>query len=176
MKDSWKSGNSYEYFMGRWSSLAAQGFLDWLSPAHGLKWLDVGCGSGALSEAVIQSYKPETLLAIDHSNKFVHVAQKRLGSKAICKVGNAVDLPIEDCSVELTVSGLVFNFLPDVGKALTEMKRVTANGGTVAIYFGIMPARWTSFRYFGKRQQSLEMRHLYLTKLLDFRTATLMHL
>ena len=134
MKDSWKSGDSYEYFMGRWSSLAAQGFLSWLSPSHDLKWLDVGCGSGALSEAAIHGFKPASLLAIDHSKEFVHTAQKRLGNKAICKVGSAVDLPIEDCSVELSVSGLVFNFLPDVGKALAEMKRVTANGGTVAIY------------------------------------------
>jgi ubiquinone/menaquinone biosynthesis C-methylase UbiE len=134
MKDSWKSGDPYEYFMGRWSSLAAQGFLDWLSPGHGLKWLDVGCGSGALSEAAIHGFQPENLIAMDQSEGFVLTAQKRLSSKAICKVGNAVDLPIEDCSVELTVSGLVLNFIPDVGKALAEMKRVTVDGGTVAIY------------------------------------------
>jgi ubiquinone/menaquinone biosynthesis C-methylase UbiE len=134
MNDSWKSGNPYEYFMGRWSSLAAQGFLDWLSPGHGLKWLDVGCGSGALSEAAIHRFKPENLIAIDQSEGFVLTAQMRLGSKAICKVGNAVDLPIEDSSVELTVSGLVLNFIPDAGKALAEMKRATTGGGTVAIY------------------------------------------
>jgi ubiquinone/menaquinone biosynthesis C-methylase UbiE len=134
MKDSWKYGDPYEYFMGRWSSLVAQGFLDWLSPGHGLKWLDVGCGSGALSEAAIHGFEPESLIAIDQSEAFVLTAQRRLGSKAICKIGNAVDLPIEDCSVELTVSGLVLNFVPVVCKALAEMKRVTADGGTVAIY------------------------------------------
>ena len=134
MKDSWQSGDSYEYFMGRWSTLAAHGFLNWLSPDHRLKWLDIGCGSGALSEAAIHGFSPASLLAIDHSKEFIYTAQKRLGSKATCKVGSAVDLPIEDCSVELTVSGLVFNFLPDVGKALEEMKRVTTDGGTVAIY------------------------------------------
>ena len=123
MKDSWKSGDPYEYFMGRWSSLAAQGFLNWLSPGHGLKWLDVGCGSGALSEAVIQGFEPEKLIAIDQSEAFVVTAQKRLGSKSICKVGNAVDLPVEDCSVDMTVSGLVLNFIPDTGKTFAEMKR-----------------------------------------------------
>ena len=134
MKDSWKSGDPYEYFMGRWSSLAARGFLDWLSPGHGLKWLDVGCGPGALSEAVIHGFGPAKLTAIDQSERFVRTAQRRLGGKAICRVGNAVDLPVEDCSVDLTVSGLVLNFISDVDDALAEMKRVTATGGTVAIY------------------------------------------
>ncbi|MGB5872259.1 MAG: methyltransferase domain-containing protein [Bacteroidota bacterium] len=134
MKDSWKSGDPYEYFMGRWSSLVVQGFLDWLSPGHGLKWLDVGCGPGALSEAAMLGFGPENLIAIDQSEGFVLTAQRRLGSKAICKLGNAIDLPIEDCSVDLTVSGLVLNFIPDVGSTLAEMKRVTADGGMVVIY------------------------------------------
>jgi ubiquinone/menaquinone biosynthesis C-methylase UbiE len=67
MKDSWKSGDPYEYLMGRWSNLAARGFLDWLSPAPGLKWLDVGCGSGTLSEKIKERYKPGGLTAIDQS-------------------------------------------------------------------------------------------------------------
>ncbi len=134
MQDSWKSSDPYEYFMGRWSSLAARGFLDWLSPAHGLKWLDVGCGSGALSEAAIHGFKPKSLLAVDQSEGFIQTVQRRLGGKAICRVGNAVDLPVADRSVDLTVSGLVLNFIPDGGKALREMKRVTVDGGTVAVY------------------------------------------
>jgi ubiquinone/menaquinone biosynthesis C-methylase UbiE len=133
-KDSWQTGDPYEYFMGRWSSLAAQRFLDWLSPDHGLKWLDVGCGSGALSEAAVQGFKPKKVLAIDQSEGFVLTAHRRLGIKAVCKVGNALDLPIKDNSVDLTVSGLVLNFIPHVGNALAEMKRVTVDGGTVAIY------------------------------------------
>ena len=134
MKDSWKSGDPYEYFMGRWSSLSAQVFLEWLSPKQGLIWLDVGCGSGALSESVINGYKPKSLIAIDQSVEFVRTAQMRLDGNAICKVGNALDLPIEDSSVDLTVSGLVLNFIPDVLKSLKEMMRVTVRGGTIATY------------------------------------------
>jgi len=120
--------------MGRWSSLAARGFLEWLSPGLGLRWLDVGCGSGALSEAVIRGFHPEHLIAIDQSEAFVQTAQKRLGNKAVCKVGNAMSLLVEDSSVDVTVSGLVLNFIPDAGKALAETKRVTSPGGTVAVY------------------------------------------
>lgn len=134
MEDSWKSGDPYEYFMGRWSSIAAHRFLKWLSPEHGLKWLDVGCGSGALSESAINGYKPQTLIAIDQSEEFVTTTQRRLNGNAICKIGNALDLPIEDSSVDLTVSGLVLNFVPNVEKSLAEMTRATVKGGTVAVY------------------------------------------
>jgi ubiquinone/menaquinone biosynthesis C-methylase UbiE len=134
MKDLWKAGDPYEQFMGRWSSLVAGEFLDWISPGHGLHWLDVGCGSGALSMAVMQRFKPENLTAIDQSQGFVLSAQKRLGARTICKVGSALELPMDDHCVDVTVSGLVLNFLPDINKALSEMTRVTKPAGLVAVY------------------------------------------
>jgi len=134
MKDPWDSSESYEYFMGRWSSLASQVFLAWLSPSPGLKWLDVGCGSGALSETIINDYNPASLTAIDQSEVYVMATQKRLRNQAICKVGDALDLPLEKSSVNLTVSGLVLNFLSDKEKALSEMMRVTIKGGMVAVF------------------------------------------
>jgi ubiquinone/menaquinone biosynthesis C-methylase UbiE len=134
MKDSWASSDPYEYFMGRWSRLVARLFIDWLSPPPGLKWLDVGCGSGALSEAVIRNNEPAEMTAIDQSEGFVAKAQKQLGNLARCRVGNALALPLEDSSVDITVSGLVLNFISEPEKALSEMRRVTAPGGTVALY------------------------------------------
>lgn len=90
MNDSWQSGDPYEYYMGRWSKLVAELFVDWLSPRSGLRWLDVGCGSGALSEAFINMHNPEAVTAIDQSEGFVSTAQQRLGNKDKCKVGNAI--------------------------------------------------------------------------------------
>jgi len=134
MKDSWQFGDPYEYYMGRWSKLVASQFVDWLSPKTGSKWLDVGCGTGALSEAIITRHNPETVIAIDQSEGFVRAAQQRLGSKASCKVGNAMSLPLDDASTDFSVSGLVLNFIPEPEKALAEMQRVTRKGGTVAVY------------------------------------------
>ena len=134
MKDTWNSSDPYEYFMGRWSKLVAIKFLEWLSPSEGLSWIDVGCGTGALSEIVIEKSKPEKIIAIDQSDGFVISTQKRLGNQAICKIGNALDLPVDDDNADMTISGLVLNFIPDVNKALLEMKRVTKNQGKVAIY------------------------------------------
>lgn len=134
MQDSWQSGNPYEYYMGRWSKLVAEQFVDWLSPKPGRRWLDVGCGSGALSEAVINRHDPGLVIAIDQSEGFVHTAQQRLGGKANCKVGNALSLPLDGASIDIAVSGLVLNFIPEPEKALAEMQRVTRKAGTVAVY------------------------------------------
>ncbi len=158
MKDSWLSGDSYEYFMGRWSSLVAESFTDWLSLSPGLEWLDVGCGSGALSEAVIKKHDPEKVTAIDQSAGFVATAQQRLGNRADCRRGNAFELPLEDSSVNVAISGLVLNFLPEPEKALSEMKRVTAPGGSVAVYVWDYAGKMDLLNYFWDTAVELDPR------------------
>lgn len=148
MQDSWQSGDPYEYYMGRWSKLVAEKFVDWLSPKSGLRWLDVGCGSGALSEAIVNRHNPETVVAIDQSEGFVHTAQQRLGSKVSCKVGNAMSLPLDDATINIAVSGLVLNFIPEAEKALSEMQRVTRKSGTVAVYIWDYAGKMEFLNYF----------------------------
>jgi ribosomal protein L11 methylase PrmA len=50
-REVWASGSGYEPFVGRWSRLVAREFLAWLAVPSGREWLDVGCGTGALSGA-----------------------------------------------------------------------------------------------------------------------------
>ncbi|TNF88194.1 MAG: class I SAM-dependent methyltransferase [Gammaproteobacteria bacterium] len=88
MKDAWESGDSYGKFMGRWSRLVGEKFIDWLAVPMVLKWLDVGCGSGALSQAIVPLQRPHTLYAVDQSLGFVRSAQARLGDNAICQGRN----------------------------------------------------------------------------------------
>jgi ubiquinone/menaquinone biosynthesis C-methylase UbiE len=148
MKDLWESGNPYEYFMGRWSRLVGQSFVDWLNVPPGKKWLDVGCGTGALSEAVLSKNNPTELIAIDQSEGFVNSAQQRLGSTAHCEVGNAMDLSFQDSRFDHVISGLVLNFIPEPEKALREMKRVTAPGGMVAVYIWDYSGKMEFLSYF----------------------------
>ncbi|MDX1343489.1 MAG: class I SAM-dependent methyltransferase [Reinekea sp.] len=134
MDDLWESGEPYEYFMGRWSEPVAQLFLKWLPGSEQATWLDIGCGTGALSYAIQQTQNPSTQTAIDQSAGFVELAQRRLGNKVQCETGNAMSLPFPDATFDNVVSGLVLNFLPEPETALREMARVTRVGGTVAIY------------------------------------------
>ena len=68
--DAWSAGDSYEAYMGRWSRRIAALFLDWLAPAPGQDWLDVGCGTGALSAAIIHRCDPNSVLGVEQSDGF----------------------------------------------------------------------------------------------------------
>jgi SAM-dependent methyltransferase len=133
-KDKWDSGDPYEYFMGRWSKLMALEFLTWINLPHSLSWLDIGCGTGALSEMIYQHCKPSHLTCIDPSDEFLTQAKERLDSQGEFIVGSATDIPREDNSIDVVVSGLALNFFPDLKSALTEMKRISKPGGIIAAY------------------------------------------
>lgn len=134
MKVTWESGDAYELYMGRWSRLVAKPFLDWLQPAPGLRWLDVGCGTGPLSDIILNHYRPAELYAVDQSENFIKTAQLRLRQGIQLRVGEATALPVEDNAVDMTVSGLLLNIPPAPDEVLREMVRVTGDGGTVAAY------------------------------------------
>ncbi|HKH63772.1 MAG TPA: class I SAM-dependent methyltransferase [Flavitalea sp.] len=134
MDDTWNSSDPYEYFMGRWSKLIAPMFLNWLSCPHNLSWLDLGCGTGALSEAINKHCKPAHLSCIDPSAAFLHKAKERLIADADFSVGSASAIPKDSRTFDVVASGLALNFFPDLPAALAEMKRVVKRNGTIAAY------------------------------------------
>jgi SAM-dependent methyltransferase len=149
--DAWQAGDSYEAYMGRWSRLIAPRFLAWLGPADGLDWLEVGCGTGALSAAILAQATPRSLVAVDPSEGFLATARAQLPDGRVeFRVGDAQALPLPDASRDVVVSALVLNFVPDRQKALAEMQRVARAGGTIGFYvwdypgggMGLMRAFW----------------------------------
>lgn len=133
--DPWQGGGSYEAFMGRWSRQLAPLYLDWLGARDGLDWLDVGCGTGALSAAILAQCHPKSLTAIDSSESFVATAREMLPDPRVAfYAGDALELGLEPGSRDAVVSGLVLNFLPDRARALAEMKKVARPGGIVGFY------------------------------------------
>jgi SAM-dependent methyltransferase len=133
--DRWSGGDDYEAYVGRWSRLVAREFLAWLSIPSGRRWVDVGCGTGALSSAILDGAAPASVVGIDPSADFVGLARRRVpDSRARFLVGSGERLPLDDGSADAIVSGLVLNFIPDPHGALREMIRVAATGATVAGY------------------------------------------
>lgn len=133
--DQWIAGDAYESFMGRWSRQVANHFLDWLAPAPGLSWLDVGCGTGALSQAVCQRCRPLGLVGCDPSPNFVSFATISLaGYPATFIVATADNLPSHGHGFDFIVSGLVLNFLPDPLAAVRSMRDRLRPGGSLAAY------------------------------------------
>jgi len=68
---SWRSGDAYETYVGRWSRRVAEIFVDWLDVPAGLRWLDVGCGTGALAGRVAAVAAPDLLVGVDSSRGFL---------------------------------------------------------------------------------------------------------
>jgi len=133
-------GEAYERLMGRWSRLVAKEFLDWLSAAHRLKWLDVGCGNGAFTEELVARCAPADVVGIDPSDDQLAYARARRGTEmAKFQVGDAQKLPFNDNSFDVAAMALAITFLSDPGAAVAEMARVVRQGGLVATYMWDVP-------------------------------------
>lgn len=129
------NGAAYERYMGRWSQLVGAAFLDWLAPARGLRWLDVGCGNGAFTEMFAGRCAPAAIAGIDPAEPVLDYARGRPALRAAQLVqGDAMALPFPDASFDITVMPLVIFFVPDPAKGVAEMARVTAAGGRVTAY------------------------------------------
>lgn len=135
MSDVWSSGAAYEPYIGRWSRLVARDFLAWLAIPVAARWLDVGCGTGALCETILQVAEPAAVTGIDPSSDYIAYARSRLDDpRARLIVADAQRLPFDDGAFDTTVSGLALNFVPQPTLAVAEMTRVTRPAGTVAAY------------------------------------------
>jgi SAM-dependent methyltransferase len=131
----WAGGDRYESYVGRWSRPVARRFLGDLAVPPGRRWLDVGCGTGALTQAILATAAPAAVVGVDPSPDFVaHAAAHVPDPRAAFREGSAQALPVDDASVDVVVSGLVLNFVPEPAAALVEMRRAATPGGTVAAY------------------------------------------
>jgi SAM-dependent methyltransferase len=122
--DVWEVGDAYEAYVGRWSRRVAREFVSGLGRADDLRWLDVGCGTGALSAAITGA---AAVVGVDRSAGFLR------GRRAVVN-GDGGALPVRSASFDVVVSGLALNFMPDPRAAVAEMARAAREGGLVATY------------------------------------------
>ncbi|GAB1511386.1 class I SAM-dependent methyltransferase [Actinophytocola sp. KF-1] len=139
VRDVWQAGDAYEAYVGRWSRQVAARFVPWLGVPAGRRWLDVGCGTGALSAAVRAA--GGTVVGLDPSRGFLS------GSPDVV-VGDARALPFRTGWFDVVVSGLALNFVPAPDVALAEMARVVVPGGTIAAYVWDYADGMTMMRHF----------------------------
>lgn len=130
-----EDGALYERYMGGWSRLAGQAFLDWLAPLPHLRWIDVGCGNAAFTELVVERCAPVEVQGIDPSEAQLAFARERPAARmAKFGLGDAGALPFPKDRFDTAVMALVIFLIPDPAKGVAEMARVTRPGGTVAAY------------------------------------------
>ena len=124
-------GDAYDRFMGRWSGPLAQEFVALLAPRPGQRVLDVGCGTGMLTAALVAQLGSAAVTAVDPSEPFVATTHARLPDVDVRKA-NAEDLPFDDDTFDLALAQLVVQFMDDPVGGLRELARVTRPGGIVA--------------------------------------------
>jgi SAM-dependent methyltransferase len=133
--DNWNAGDAYESYMGRWSRPLARSFISWLAPPRGARWLDVGCGTGALTSAICELADPASVLACDPSEPFIDHARKTvLDGRVAFVVAGAEDLPDSGGALDYIVSGLVLNFVANPDRAVARMSQRLRRGGMIAAY------------------------------------------
>ena len=151
-------GAAYERYMGTWSRLAGEQFLEWLAPRPGLQWLDVGCGNGAFTQMIVERCAPESVHGIDPSEEQLAYARTRTALRDVAQFrpGDAMALPFEGGSFDAAVMPLVIFFVPEPGRGVAEMARAVGRGGVAAAYAWDLPgggfpydALWVEMRATG---------------------------
>ncbi len=128
-------GATYEQSVGIWSRLVGADFLDWLEPAPGARWLDVGCGTGVFTELLVERCAPVEVHGVDPAEPQLAYARTRpAGRIALFRKGDAMALPYGRDRFDAAVMALVIFFVPDPPTCVAEMARVVRPGGTVAAY------------------------------------------
>ena len=148
-RDWFADGDAYDHYVGRWSRLVGEAFLDWLSLPSGLNWVDVGCGTGALTEAILRQTDPSKVTGVEPSEGFLIMARDNIkDDRAEFKSGDMMSIPLMDAEVDALAAGLVLNFVPNKESALQEVCRVLRPGGTVAMYVWDYAGEMQLMRYF----------------------------
>ncbi len=131
-RDLWESASAYERFMGRWSRELARVLVAWLGAPPGRHWLEVGCGTGALTAGILETGHPASVVATDASEQFVAYARAALADERVrFLAASAEELPIRPGGYDVVVSSLVLNFIPDPSAALRAMRTRAADHATV---------------------------------------------
>jgi len=131
--DRWTLASAYENFMGRWSRELAPKFVDWLQVAADTHWLDVGCGTGALTDAICRLTDPASVVGCDPAKPFIDSARAQQSSgRASFVIAGTGSLPSRPGGFGQVTSCLSLNFFPELNGSVVEMRNRTAKGGAVS--------------------------------------------
>ena len=125
------AAEAYDGFMGRYSRLLSGQLADLASVRRGQRALDVGCGTGALTDELVARLGPDAVAAVDPSRSFVAATRARHPGVDV-RQAPAERLPFPDGAFDAALAQLVVHFMPDPVAGLVEMRRVARPDGVVA--------------------------------------------
>ena len=123
--------NAYERHVGRYGRELAAGMIGVAALRRGQRALDVGCGPGALTQALAALLGPESVAAVDPSEAFVATCRERVPGSDVL-VGLAEELPFPDGEFDAVLAQLVVDGKDDARRGVAEMRRVARPSGVLA--------------------------------------------
>lgn len=147
-KEQWDNTQGYDLYVGRWSKLISQDFVEWLNPKANLKWLEIGCGTGALTSIIVDKCSPAYLLAVDKSDSYLAKAKESIDSKNVSF--SNVDLNTYPLNEEFNhiTSGLVLNFIPQIRELLLHLLNNLKSGGQLSAFVWDYGGHYQPMRHF----------------------------
>ncbi len=153
----WSDAEAYDAYIGRWSRVVAREFLAWLDVAPQAAWLDVACGTGVLTRAILERCDPARVDAFDLSAPFLERAANTINDRrAEFRVADAQALPTAAASFDAAVVGLALNAFPEPRKALAELVRSVRRSGLIAAYVWDFDGEMQMLRYFWEAALELD--------------------
>jgi ubiquinone/menaquinone biosynthesis C-methylase UbiE len=126
-------GEAYERFNGRWSRISGRDFIGWLAVPNNRRWLDVGWGTGALCEVILERCAPTEYVGVDvAAAQLAYARSRHPAANARFQRDDALALSFHDNQFDAAVSAYVINFFPEPHTMAAEMKRVARPTGMVA--------------------------------------------
>lgn len=143
-KDNWAAGNLYEPYVGRWSRLVAKDFLQWLALPAQLDWLDVGCGTGALTQAILQQMQPRSVTGIDPSAGFIDYAKAHVSDPRVTfEVADAQSLPVDRRTLMLQFRASSLTSFPSHCSPRRKWRAPCGREAWLQPMSGTTPGRWS---------------------------------
>ena len=134
-RSAFNDAEAYEKYVGRWSKRVAKPFVQWLAVPPGRRWLDVGAGTGILTQVILDEARPAAVTGLDFSAAYIALAQQRVQDERVEFItGDAAAMTFGPPPFDVVVAGLVLNFVPSPEDMLHGMVRAVRDGGVVAAY------------------------------------------
>jgi SAM-dependent methyltransferase len=151
------NAQAYEGYVGRWSYFVARQFVPWLEAAPGLNWLDVGAGTGILTQAILDQTSPAKVVAVDLTADFIDFARGRIHDERVeFMVEDAAKIAYESPVFDVAIAGLVLNFLPSPEVGLNNMVAAVKRGGIVAAYVWDYSGKMEMIRHFWEASRQVD--------------------
>ncbi|MBL8146026.1 MAG: methyltransferase domain-containing protein [Anaerolineae bacterium] len=134
-RSAFNDAEAYEHYVGRWSKQVAHPFVQWLAVPPGQRWLDVGAGTGILTQVILDEASPAAVTGLDFSAEYSAFARRRVqDGRAEFKVGDATAISFDPPPFDAAAAGLVLNFVPSPEDMVQGMMRAVRDGGVIAAY------------------------------------------